>query len=139
MMVTAFHVMGIDVYFEENTKEVYFAKQIALWDKLKDSQKEKIYRKITEQNLFQINQFMSSMQLKLDRTIIIIHIWIMYGKQFSFDTVEKAREFIVKTEVNDISPEFNKYEAEIEYSNGDLLKVAYRNQNDMLTFLSSFI
>jgi hypothetical protein len=59
--------MGIDVYFEENTTEEHFAKQIDLWEKLNDTQKDKIYRKITEQNLFAINQFMSSMQLKLDK------------------------------------------------------------------------
>ncbi|MDR2784157.1 MAG: hypothetical protein LBB48_10040 [Treponema sp.] len=139
MIVNAFRIIEIDVYFEENTTEEYFAKQIALWEKLNDAQKGKIYRKITEQNLFAINQFMSSLQLKLDRRISRIHIWMMYGKQYIFDSIEKAKEFIVNININDISPEFNKYEAEIQYSNGDIVKVEYRNQNDMLGFLSSFI
>jgi len=139
MIVNAFHVMGIDIYFEEDTKEEHFAKQIALWEKLKNSQKEKIYKKITEQNLLQINHFLSSMQLKLKRKVIKVHIWMMYGKLYSFDTVEKAKDFIVNINTNDISPEFNRYEAEIEYSNGDIIKIEYHTQNDMLTFLSSFI
>jgi hypothetical protein len=139
MIVNAFRVLGIDVYFEENTTEEYFAEQIALWEKLNNTQKDKIYRKITEQNLFAINQFMSSLQLKLDRKINRVHIWMMYGKQYIFDSIEKAKEFIVNVNINDISPEFNKYEAEIQYSNGDIIRVEYRNQNDMLGFLSSFI
>jgi hypothetical protein len=139
MIVNAFRVMGIDVYFEENTTEGHFAKQIDLWEKLNDTQKDKIYRKITEQNLFAINQFMSSMQLKLDKKISKIHIWMMYGKQYVFDSIEEAKGFIVNVNVDDISPEFNKYEAEIQYSNGDIIRVEYRNQSDMLGFLSSFI
>jgi hypothetical protein len=139
MIVNAFRVMGIDVFFEENTTEEYFSKQIALWEKLNGIQKERIYRKITEQNLFAINQFMSSLQLKLDRKIAKVHILMMYGKQYIFDSVEKAKEFIVNVNINDISPEFNKYEAEIQYSNGDIIKVEYHNQSDMLAFLSSFI
>jgi len=41
--------------------------------------------------------------------------------------------------LDDISPEFCKYEAEIEYSNGDIIKISYQNKNDILSFLSSFI
>jgi hypothetical protein len=139
MIITAFQAMGIDVYFEENTTEDYFAKQIALWEELKDSERDVVYKKITEQNLFEINQFMSFLQLKLDKKITTVHIWMMYGKQYVFDTIEKAKECIVNVNTRDISPEFSKYEAEIEYSNGDIIKVAYHCQNDILTFLSSFI
>ncbi|MCL1813450.1 MAG: hypothetical protein FWG29_08015 [Treponema sp.] len=139
MIVNAFRVMKIDVFFEESTTEEYFAKQIALWEKLNDTQKNKIYKKITEQNLLAINQFMSSLQLKLDRKITNVHIWMMYGKQYIFDSIEKAKEFIIKINVNDILPEFNKYEAEIQYSNGDIIKVEYHDQSDMLGFLSNFI
>jgi hypothetical protein len=64
---------------------------------------------------------------------------MMYGKQYNFDTIEKAKEFIVTVNINDISPEFNKYEAEIEYSNGDKVKIEYHSQSDILGFLSSFI
>jgi hypothetical protein len=63
----------------------------------------------------------------------------MYGKQYVFDSIEEAKGFIVNVNVDDISPEFNKYEAEIQYSNGDIIRVEYRNQSDMLVFLSSFI
>jgi hypothetical protein len=139
MIVDAFRIVGIDVYFEEKTTEEYFAKQIVLWEKLNKAQKDKIYRKIMDQNLFAINQFMSSLQLKLDRKIRKVHIWMMYGKQYIFDSIEMAKEFIVNVNVNNISPEFNKYEAEIQYSNGDIIRIEYRNQNDILGFLSSFI
>jgi UTP-glucose-1-phosphate uridylyltransferase len=74
--------MGIDVYFEENTQEDHFAEQIALWEKLDETRKIEIYKKIREQNLYEINQFMLSLQLKLERKINKVYIWMMYGKQF---------------------------------------------------------
>jgi len=139
LIVNAFHVMGIDVYFEENTTEDHFLKQISLWEKLNDSQKNKIYNKITEQNLLEINNFMSFLELKINRKICKVNVWVMYGKQYSFNSVEKAKEFIISVNLNDVSPEFDRYEAEIHYSNGDVIKVEYHNQIDLLRFLSSFI
>jgi hypothetical protein len=139
MIVNAFRIMGIDVYFEESTQEDYFAKQIALWEKLDKTQKNKIYEKITEQNLYKINQFMSFLQLKLEKKIDKVYIWMMYGKQYIFESVGKAKEFIVNVNQNDITPEFSSYEAHIQYSNGDIIRVEYHNSSDMLNFLSSFI
>jgi len=139
LIVNAFKSMGIDVFFDEDTTEEVFARQIALWENLKLSQRNRIYEKITEQNLFEINKFMSSLEIKLNRKIIKINIWMMYGKQYTFNTIEKAKEFIVNFDVNNISPEFIKYEAELQYSNEDIIKVEYHNQNDLLGFLSSFI
>jgi hypothetical protein len=105
MIVNAFRTMGIDVYFEANTTEEYFAKQIALWENLNDARKDKIYKKITEQNLFAINQFISALQLKLDKKICKVHIWMMYGEQYIFDSIEKAKKFIVNVNIN---PGFNR-------------------------------
>jgi hypothetical protein len=138
-IINAFHTMGIDVYFEERTEETYFAKQIELWEALTKTQKEKIYKNITELNLLEINQFISSLQLKINRKIIKVGLWMMYGKEYVFDTIEKAKEFIVSVNLENISPEFCQYEAEIEYSNGDIIKISYHNQTDILNFLSSFI
>lgn len=139
LIINAFRLMEIDVFFDEGTTEEVFAKQIALWENLNISQKNKVYKKITEQNLFEINKFMSSLEIKLNRKIMKINIWMMYGKQYSFNTIEKAKEFIVNFNVNNKSPEFIKYEAELQYSNGDIIKVEYHNQGDLLGFLSSFI
>ena len=138
-IVNAFRLAGIDVYFKESTEETYFAKQLELWEKLTEVQKTTIYKKITEQNLYEINQFISSLQLKINRTIIKIGLWMMFGKQYIFNTIEKAKEFIINSNLDDISPEFCKYEAEIEYSNGDIIRISYQNKNDILSFLSSFI
>jgi hypothetical protein len=138
-IVNAFHSMGIDVYFEETTEEIHFAKQIELWEALSEVKKDRIYQKITEQNLYEINLFISSLQLKINRKIIKVGLWVMFGKHYIFDTVEKAKEFILNVNLENISPEFCQYEAEIEYSNGDTIRISYHNQIDILNFLSSFI
>jgi hypothetical protein len=138
-IINAFRSIGLDVYFEEDTEETYFAKQVELWDSLIEKQREKMYKKITEENLNEIYQFISIMKFKLSRRIVKVYLWMMFGKQYVFSTIEKAKEFIVNVDMKDISTEFLQYEAEIEYSNGDKIRVSYHNQTEMLSFLSSFI
>jgi hypothetical protein len=138
-IINAFCIVGVDVHFEENTAEKHFEKQIELWDKLSKSKKEKVYSTITEQSLIEINQFITALTRKISRKIAEVRIWMMFGKQYIFETIEKAKEFIVNINTDEIILSFQKYEAEIEYSNGDIIKVIYHNQNDMLIFLSSFI
>jgi hypothetical protein len=138
-IINAFNAEGIDVYFDEKTKESYFAKQVKAWNALTGSQKEKVYKKIAKQNLNEIERFISILKSKLNREIVKVGLWTMFGKQYMFDTIEKAKEFIINTNVKKISPEFCQYIAEIEYSNGDMIKVSYHNQDDMLCFLSTFV
>jgi hypothetical protein len=138
-IINAFRISGIDVSFREDTKEVFFAKQVKLWEKLPESRKTKIYKEIVKQNHSEINLFITELTKKITRKIITIRIWIMFGKEYVFNTIEKAREFIVNVKIDEISPHFCEYEAEIEYSNSDMIKIRYHNQNDMLNFLSSYI
>jgi hypothetical protein len=138
-IINAFHIAGVDVYFEENTEEIHFAEQLELWEKLPQTQKEKIYVEITEQCLLEINQFIMALTQKISRRILKVKIWMMFGEQYIFNTIEKAKEFIVNVNTEEISPSFREYDAEIEYSNGDIIKVTYHSPNDILSFLSSFV
>jgi len=63
----------------------------------------------------------------------------MYGKQFDFKSIDKAKEFIVSHNPNKVMPEFDSYVAEVEYSNGDLIKINYKKKEDMLAFLTHFV
>jgi len=138
-IVDAFSTEGIDVFFDEKTKETYFAKQVKAWNVLTEQQKEKVYKKIAKLNLSEIGQFTSKLESKLSREIVKVGLWTMFGKQYIFGTIEKAKEFIINTDVKNISPEFCQYIAEIEYSNGDTIKVSYHDQDEMLCFLSTFV
>jgi len=138
-IINAFHVSGIDIRFKEDTEEKFFAKQVKLWEKLSKSQKEKIYKAIVKQNLLEIDLFTTTLTMKIARKIVKIRIWVMFGKEYIFNTIEEAKEFIVDAKIDKTSASFREYEIEIEYSNNDTIKCKYRNQNDMLSFLSSFI
>ena len=138
-IVNAFATTGIDVYFDESTSEIHFARQIELWKALPETQKEKVYGKITEQNPDEIGLFVSSLRMKINRRVFRICLWLMFGRQYVFDTAEGAKEFILDADLEGVSPEFCQYEAEIEYSNGDMIKVSYHNQSDILNFLSNFV
>lgn len=139
VIIKSFSKVGINAYFDEGTEEQAFEQQLVLWNQITNEQKELVYKEITNLRLKEINTFISSLSFKTDRSIISIRIWTMYGKMFSFQNVSTAKDFIVHFETISIIPEFHKFEAEIEYSNSDIIKVSYQNKEHLLTFLSNFI
>jgi hypothetical protein len=138
-IIESFLKAGVDVHFDEDTSEEHFAEQVEKWEGLTAEDKQKVYHAIVEQSIDSINQFLNELAQKINRKISKVRIWTMFGKQFTFDTIEKAKSFILETNVNEIEPEFRDYEAEVEYNNGDIIKATYHNQNDMLQFLSMYV
>jgi hypothetical protein len=135
----AFDKVGINAYFDESTTENHFAKQVKTWEILSDKQKQLVFKTITDLQLSEINSFVSILTTKIKRKIVYIRLWTTYGKQFDFKSLKKAKEFIVSFSPESIKPEFEKYETEVEYSNGDIIKASYQNKQDILEFLTQFI
>jgi hypothetical protein len=138
-IIDAFSKIEIDVNFNEETSEKHFEEQIEKYENLSPGNKELLYKSIIEKNLLEINNFISSLKNKVYRKISKICIWTIYGKQFTFSSVERAREFIINIELENIEPIFDRYEAELEYNNGDLIKLSFHEQNELLIFLSGLV
>jgi hypothetical protein len=139
VIINAFKTIGINAYFDEHTEETQFAAQVTKWERMNGQKKELLYKEITDLQLAEINAFISSLTTKLLRTIVKIKIWTMYGKKFNFTTITSAKDFIISFNPKNVTPEFEKYEAEIVYSNDDIIKMNYHNKEDLLEFLTHFI
>ncbi len=139
LIVKAFKKIGIDAYFNEQTDESHFEEQVKKWENSTSTQKNIVYKEITDLNLMEINTFITSLKLKVDRTIKSIRLCSMYGSIFTFNDIDSAKIFVTNFEPNNKDAKFMKFEAEIEYSNTDVIKVSYRNKNDLLLFLSNFV
>lgn len=139
IIIKAFSKIGIDAFFDENTEETHFAEQVKMWESLNYEQKNIVYKEITDLNLLEIENFISSLCLKVNRKIVSIRLWTMFGKMFSFNDIKNAKEFISRLDEKSIFPEFQRFEAEIEYSNSDIIKISYKEKSDLLSFLSNYI
>jgi hypothetical protein len=138
-IINAFSKSGINVKCGEDTSEEFFEKQISKYENLTEAEKEEIYKSIVDQNLLEINSFISSLSKKVHRKINKILIWTLFGKQYMFKSIKEAKKFVINIELDKIKPEFDRYEAEIDYSNGDVIKLAFHEQEELLSFLSGVI
>ncbi len=139
LIVKAFMKIGINAYFDEQTDETHFEEQVNKWEKSTPAQKGMVYKEITDLNLLEINIFISSLKAKVDRTIKSIRLWTMYGSKHTFNDVNSAKTFVTNFKPTNEDIKFIKFEAEIEYNNTDIIKVSYKDKNDLLQFLSNFI
>ena len=136
---SSFLSVGIDANFDEQTSESDFKKKVHKWERLTKDEKTKLYETISEENLVSISQFLGELKAKIDRSVSSIKIWSIYGKEYKFTTVAAAKFFLLnmKEEKNETS--FLRFEAEIEYCNGDSIKVSFQNNSEFLSFLSRFV
>ena len=138
-IIEAYKTIGIDAYFDEETKEDHFHNQVIKWEKANDHDKTKVYNAIAEFCLLEINKFISELQIKIDRNVSLCRIWTIYGKLFEFTDLTIAREFLTAFTTVPNNTEFLRFEVEIEYSNGDVIRASYKNKNDLITFIAQFI
>jgi hypothetical protein len=138
-IIDAFSKIGMDVNFNEETSEKHFEEQIKKYENLSQRNKELLYKSIIEKNLPEIYSFISALKNKVYRKISKICIWTIYGKQFTFSSIKSAKEFVINIKLENIKPIFDRYEAELEYNNGDLIKLSFHEQNELLLFLSGLV
>lgn len=136
---SAFATVGIDASFDEQTSEEEFKKKVNKWESLPDEDKENLYDAISNENLEAISFFLAELKAKIDRTISTIKVWSIYGQLYEFETIEAAKNFLLDETRKKEDIKFLRYESEIQYCNGDSIKVSFQNNIEFLSFLSQFV
>ncbi|MGI5076150.1 DNA methylase [Treponema vincentii] len=136
---SAFEAIGIDANFDEQTSEEEFKNKVDKWEALSETEREKLYECISNENLESISYFLGELKAKIDRTISSIKIWSIYGKLYEFNNLEKAKQFLLEEKNINDKTSFLRYESEIIYCNGDSIKVSFQNSIEFLGFLSQFV
>lgn len=138
-IIAAFKRVKICVRYDETTDESFFAAEIEKWNQLTPRQKNTIYRTIAKKSESEIHSFILSLENKLTREIIQIRLWTLYGTRFVFASLEAMEKFVQEHEPQKLvleGTEFCRYEAEIDYSNGDTIKMNFSDKDNILSFLS---
>ncbi len=138
-IIKSFAVVGIDAQFDEHTGEKHFERQVRKWETLSTPQKRKVYKQIAKIGRSDLNRFISSLTKSIKRRITKIRVWTIYGEKHEFNSIAQVKTFLSTFQPQPASSQFDRFEAEIEYSNGDVIKAAHKDKNEFLVFLSYFI
>lgn len=136
-LVQAFNKYGLDIYFDEDSKESDLRRKYAAISK-KSSQL--LLGKVREEILSSCNkeiaQFISDLSASYNRKIKNICILPLHGKRIEVVTVEKAMYFI-NNYTNIPSDQTLEYiEVIVNYNNGSFIQCQFKEKSEALDFLT---
>lgn len=139
--VAAFSKAGIDMSFDESTSEKVLSEKVGLIEQLEQTQLKEVKDCIFASNQKEINEFISALELKIQKILKYIIISPLYGHDFKFESLDEAKAFITTYNGNEI-PEnlkFNTFIIHVKYANGDAINAELSSVNAALRFLTSIL
>lgn len=135
-IVAAFHSVGIDAEFDEDTPDSVFQDTIEKIESLNRQQRDKLKNHLVGSSQQLLNKFFNELQATLDRQIDRIILIPLHGQQSEFTTVGDAITFVTNYS-EDIMRDgsFRKYEIIIRYSNNDKIDASFGDKEKAISFL----
>ncbi|CAH3686807.1 MULTISPECIES: hypothetical protein [Serratia] len=139
--VSAFLVAGIDMSFDENTPVSVLSNKVASIEKLEQNQLEKVKEAVFKSSQNEINEFIKSLELKVQKTLKYITISPLYGHDFKFKTLDEAKAFITEHNSNKTPDNlrFNTFVIHVKYMNGDTINAELSSKSAAISFLTSIL
>lgn len=134
----AFQIVDIDAEFDEDTSEAEFLRKVDKWNELDDDNRTLVAEKLVELNCEGIRTFIDKLRQTVNRQIDLILVIPLHGRLFQLPSIERAINFIENYDENDNSDPIIRYEIEIRYNNGDLIKGIFDDKERTIRFLRNY-
>lgn len=134
-IISAFSSVGIDASFNEKTPDIEFKKCIEKINSLSPEgyNQLKSYLVSEQQNLF--HSFLMELTYSLDRVIDKLIIIPLFGKNYTFECISEAAQFLYEYNEEKKDDQFMKYEIIVKYSNGDNVEASFHKKCEVSKFL----
>ncbi|MEI7186093.1 hypothetical protein [Dickeya dianthicola] len=139
--VTAFSDAGIDMSFDESTSEKILSEKVMLIEQLEKTQLEQVKESILKSNQSGIKEFITALEWKVQKILKHIVINPLYGHNFTFETIDEAKNFITNYNSNVVPDNlhFNTFIIHVKYMNGDTINAELSSTNAAIEFLTKIL
>ncbi|AYC18446.1 hypothetical protein DZA65_01553 [Dickeya dianthicola] len=139
--VTAFSDAGIDMSFDESTSEKILSEKVMLIEQLEKTQLEQVKESILKSNQSEIKEFITALEWKVQKILKHIVISPLYGHNFTFETIDEAKNFITNYNSNVVPDNlhFNTFIIHVKYMNGDTINAELSSTNAAIEFLTKIL
>lgn len=137
-VIKAFHRVGIDAYYDEDTPDLESARKVHAWEMLTDEECKSVADTLVEINSQEVQRFLSELTHTVTRKIETVLVLPLHGTVFEWNSVEEAIAFIKNYDEGDHSRPMIRYEIEIRYNNGDRIEGQFANRDNALKFLHTY-
>lgn len=138
-IVNAFEEVGVNAYWEQGTDNEKVKKEVDKWEKLQQSDKQKIRNSLVEQNSEKIEKFRRELNQSLERRITRVSVIPLHGEKIKLDSISDAINFIENYDGECGDSDLIRFEIIIEYSNGDEIDSKFQERKDAIKFLNYYL
>lgn len=134
-VIAAFERVGINAFFDENTPDVECQSKVDQWTHLSQANKEKVPKALLKGNQARVKNFMASLTASVARQIEKILILPLHGKTYEVMTINDAVSLIESYDEGAGVSEFERYEIQIRFSNGNEITGRFNDKPSAIEFL----
>jgi hypothetical protein len=136
-VVDAFARFGIDLSFDESTREAHLAAQVDAWDALDRRQRDALIRKLANMAPESYAKFRERIVKHLTRRVTRVLVLPLFGSSLTFGTTEEAADALRRIDDVVPDPDLHRVEIQIRYSNDDRIEANFGSAADAIDFLGS--
>lgn len=137
-IIEAFKEVGIDADFDETTADESFRDKITAWENLTKEKQELATRALIRINKIEVEKFMKELEQVVTRFVASVRILPLHGTAFNYKTIEDAIRFIENFGEKEAQKNFIRYEIEIVYNNGDIIRGTFKQKDQAIKFLANY-
>ena len=135
MIVAAFAEVGVDITFDEQSKDEEFKICVQKIKALGPASIRKLKRLLLESNSAEVEAFLGQLRTTVDRMIDSVIIVPLYGDEVRFTSLPEAITFISSHDASESCGPFRRFEVVVRYSNGDSVNASLATKEKVLDFL----
>ena len=136
-VLEAFGSVGLDASSEEGTPVSDFVEKLESWDGLSGGERSAVGAALMAANRDRVAEFFGELEETVTRGISVVRILPLHGQPSEFSSVREAIPFVGTYEMPVSVPQLNKYEVEVRYDNGDIVRGEFSTQAAAIGFLGS--
>lgn len=136
-VLKAFSIVGIDANFDEQTSDIDFSRKLRAWEQLSIEKRSTVAQKLVDLHRKEIEEFFADLKIAVTREIETIHVLPLHGRSYNSRSLEEAISFIDGYNITE-PLQVLRYEIEIRYNNGDLIRGQFLAKDEAIRFLRSF-
>ena len=137
-IATTFDAKSIDLRYGEKSADDVKWDIVEQWEKLTKSDLEDLERTLSQKINKNLQSFLRQLTNSLERGVVAIRIWSLFGKASEFSSAEEAIQALTDMHTDDEGLEFAKFEIQVRFSNGDKIEGEFKEKATATEFLRRY-
>jgi hypothetical protein len=137
-VIAVFRRFRIDACYDEKTPDADFERKIEAYARLSAANKRKLAAALIEAHRTQVDEFLTALAKTVSRQIERIVILALHGQAREVITIDDAVRFIEAYEDDGCGKPVERYEIEVRYNNGDVVRASFKEKIDAIEFLRGY-